>query len=230
VSEATIAALPLDAVGHVPWRSEPRVTLHRVAVHVTAETHRHAGHADIVRELIDGTVGMRRTGDNMASDDPAWWAGYRNRLERLARDAAGDQGCAFRRRIPLNPSVLDTTASQKGHSRGSTRSSMPASSWSAKRSPTGSGGPSGRTGTSATWALGSGSPSRRAGSGSSNGRNGAAESRYANRRTERIRSSQAYSTACTRGAPDGPMMRATSEPAELAVGHVSTRGHCRGNQ
>jgi hypothetical protein len=58
-------------------------------VHVIAETHRHAGHADIVRELIDGTVGMRRTGDNMAGGDEAWWARYRDRLEKLA-DAAGN--------------------------------------------------------------------------------------------------------------------------------------------
>jgi hypothetical protein len=49
-----------------------------------AETHRHAGHADIVRELIDGTAGMRGPGDNMAEADAAWWATHRDRLERLA--------------------------------------------------------------------------------------------------------------------------------------------------
>jgi hypothetical protein len=89
LSDATIEALPLDATGHVPWWTEPRITLHRVLVHVIAETHRHAGHADIVRELIDGTVGMRRTGDNIVGGDAAWWAGYRERLEQLA-DAAGN--------------------------------------------------------------------------------------------------------------------------------------------
>jgi uncharacterized protein DUF664 len=88
LSDATIEALPLDAVGHVPWWGEPRVTLHRVLVHMIAETHRHAGHADIVRELIDGTAGMRRAGDNMAEGDAAWWAAYRDGLERLAHDAA----------------------------------------------------------------------------------------------------------------------------------------------
>jgi hypothetical protein len=63
-ADATIAALPLDAVGRVPWWPPDRaeVTLHRVLVHVTAETHRHAGHSDIVRELIDGVVGMSRPG------------------------------------------------------------------------------------------------------------------------------------------------------------------------
>ena len=54
-SDATIESLALDAVGRVPWWSPDRseVTLHRILVHMTAETHRHAGHADIVRELID---------------------------------------------------------------------------------------------------------------------------------------------------------------------------------
>jgi hypothetical protein len=52
-----------------------------------AETHRHAGHADIVRELIDGTVGLREGNDNMASGDPAWWESYRDRLEHAAREA-----------------------------------------------------------------------------------------------------------------------------------------------
>ena len=52
-----------------------------------AETDRHAGHADIVRELIDGTVGLRQDNDNMAAGDVAWWEDYRDRLERVAREA-----------------------------------------------------------------------------------------------------------------------------------------------
>jgi uncharacterized damage-inducible protein DinB len=88
-SDATIDALDLDAVGHVPWWPDERskVTLHRVLVHMIAETERHAGHADIVRELIDGTVGLRRDNDNMAPGDEAWWADYRERLEQVARAA-----------------------------------------------------------------------------------------------------------------------------------------------
>jgi hypothetical protein len=89
-SDATIAALDLDAVGHVPWwpteRSE--VTLHRILVHVIAETNRHAGHADIVRELIDGSVGLRVDNDNLPSTDEVWWTGYRDRVERAARAAS----------------------------------------------------------------------------------------------------------------------------------------------
>jgi uncharacterized damage-inducible protein DinB len=91
-SDATIDALELDATGHVPWwpaeRSE--VTLHRILVHLIAETHRHAGHADIVRELIDGAAGLRKGNDNLAPGDQQWWQGYRNRLEDLAHEAAAD--------------------------------------------------------------------------------------------------------------------------------------------
>ncbi|MCP3802187.1 DinB family protein [Allokutzneria sp. A3M-2-11 16] len=53
-ADETIDALPLDATTNV-WGQE--VTLHKILVHMIAETHRHAGHADIVRELIDGAVG-----------------------------------------------------------------------------------------------------------------------------------------------------------------------------
>ncbi|HEY8685197.1 MAG TPA: DinB family protein [Chloroflexota bacterium] len=88
-ADATIDSLPLDAVGHVPWWPEERreVTLHRILVHMIAETHRHAGHADIVRELIDGVVGLRTVNDNMAPGDVTWWESYRSRLERVARGA-----------------------------------------------------------------------------------------------------------------------------------------------
>ena len=34
------------------------VTLHHILVRVATETTRHAGHADIVRELIDGAAGL----------------------------------------------------------------------------------------------------------------------------------------------------------------------------
>ena len=87
-SDATIEALALDATGEVPWWPEDRkiVTLHRILIHVIAETNRHAGHADVVRELIDGTVGLRADNDNMWAP-PEGWEAYRERLERIAREA-----------------------------------------------------------------------------------------------------------------------------------------------
>jgi hypothetical protein len=89
-SDATINTLALDATGHVPWWPDDRseVTLHRILIHMIAETNRHAGHADIVRELIDGATGLREGHDNMAPGSPAWWETYRDRLEHVARDAS----------------------------------------------------------------------------------------------------------------------------------------------
>jgi Protein of unknown function (DUF664) len=81
--------LALDAFGKVPWwpRERREVTLQRILARMIAETHRHAGHADILRELIDGAVGLREGNDNMAPGDQAWWERYRSRLERAAREA-----------------------------------------------------------------------------------------------------------------------------------------------
>jgi uncharacterized damage-inducible protein DinB len=86
-SDETIATLPLDAIGRVPWWSKERaeVTLHQIMIHMIAETDRHAGHADIVRELIDRRVGAWADNDNMAPGDEAWWESYRRTLERVAQ-------------------------------------------------------------------------------------------------------------------------------------------------
>jgi hypothetical protein len=53
-------------------------------VHVIAETHRHAGHADILGELIDGSVGRYSTDPSYEDFD---WESYRSRVEQAARDA-----------------------------------------------------------------------------------------------------------------------------------------------
>ncbi|HEV2451003.1 MAG TPA: DinB family protein [Streptosporangiaceae bacterium] len=88
-SDATITALPLDAPGRVPWWPEERnpVTLHEILVRMVAETNRHAGHADIVRELIDRSIGYQNGNDNLPPGDQAWWQDYHDRLERAAREA-----------------------------------------------------------------------------------------------------------------------------------------------
>jgi hypothetical protein len=89
-ADATIATLPIDASGTVPWWGDHGdVTLDRVLVHMVAELNRHNGHADILRELIDGAVGHRQSNDNMAPGDAAWWESYRSRLEEAAREAGG---------------------------------------------------------------------------------------------------------------------------------------------
>ncbi|GIG88756.1 DinB family protein [Plantactinospora endophytica] len=87
-ADATIETLPIDAPGSVRWWGHTPVTLHLILVHVLAELNRHAGHADIVRELVDGQVGWRRPGDDVVEGDEAWWAAYRERLESTAREFA----------------------------------------------------------------------------------------------------------------------------------------------
>jgi hypothetical protein len=90
-ADATIDALPLDAIGHVKWwpKEHNEVTLHRILVHVIGETNRHAGHADILRELIDGAVGYRQDSDNLPPGaDDAWWAAHRARIEQAAKQAS----------------------------------------------------------------------------------------------------------------------------------------------
>jgi hypothetical protein len=89
-SDVTIETLDLGALGRVPWWPAERaeITLHKVMVHVIAETNRHAGHGDIVRELIDGTTGLREDNSNLPANDQAWWEDYRTRLEQAARAAS----------------------------------------------------------------------------------------------------------------------------------------------
>jgi uncharacterized damage-inducible protein DinB len=89
-ADATVAALPLDAPGNVPWWGEANnpVTLHRILVHVLAEANRHNGHADILREQVDGAAGMRPGVSNLPERDVAWWAAYRQRVEDAAQAAA----------------------------------------------------------------------------------------------------------------------------------------------
>lgn len=81
----TIEELDLDAEGRVPWWPAGRdvVTLHQVLVHVLAETSRHAGHADIVRELVDGASGRRPGDPNL--DDGYDWPAHHARVAAAAR-------------------------------------------------------------------------------------------------------------------------------------------------
>jgi len=89
-ADETIELLPLDAIGHVPWwpADKNEVTLHHILVRVATETSRHAGHADIVRELIDGAAGLTPDRPNLPPGDQASWQAYRDRVERAAQEAA----------------------------------------------------------------------------------------------------------------------------------------------
>jgi hypothetical protein len=87
-SDATIQELSLDdARGTVPWWPEENrhPTLHTLLVHTIQETARHAGHADIIREAIDGAAGLRDGVSNMPPEaSAAAWKQHYAKLERIA--------------------------------------------------------------------------------------------------------------------------------------------------
>lgn len=86
-ADATIVALDIDAPGHVPWWPRPDVKLFNILVHVLTETNRHAGHADILREQLDGAVGTDGGSTAGHGRDAAFWENQRAKIEQAA-DAA----------------------------------------------------------------------------------------------------------------------------------------------
>ncbi|MEW2552996.1 DinB family protein [Streptomyces zhihengii] len=72
--DRTVGELELDSAGSVAhWPAERReTTLGVLLVRMVAETAQHAGHADIVRELVDGKGGA----DQEAQGDEAHWREY----------------------------------------------------------------------------------------------------------------------------------------------------------
>jgi hypothetical protein len=88
-ADATIHELSLDAVGEVPWwpEGERQISLHHALVHVLADVERHAGHADILREQIDGSVGMDPRWSNLPPGDDAWWAAHHDQIAAAAQAA-----------------------------------------------------------------------------------------------------------------------------------------------
>lgn len=82
-SDLTVAELDLDSPGHVAhWADGDRdTTLGVLLIRMVAETAQHAGHADIIRELIDGRIG----GDEATvAADPAFWRDRRKRAQEAA--------------------------------------------------------------------------------------------------------------------------------------------------
>lgn len=82
--DATVEELPLDTLGRVPWWPPERgeVTLQRIIVHVIQDVSRHAGHADILREGIDGATGLNTRNSNIP--DGVDWPAYVAKLTALA--------------------------------------------------------------------------------------------------------------------------------------------------
>ncbi|QIM19099.1 DinB family protein [Leucobacter coleopterorum] len=89
--DTSVRELGLEAQGTVPWWGDrgDSVTMRHLLVHMIAETNRHAGQADILREQLDGSVGMRQAVPNMPRQNEEWWQDYVVTLEATARQAAG---------------------------------------------------------------------------------------------------------------------------------------------
>lgn len=91
--DATVAALDLDSPGWVEhWGDKGGTTLGAILVHLVDETARHAGHADILREGLDGAAGLREGGTNLPDRDGGSWSEHRDRVEAAARAAAEAAG------------------------------------------------------------------------------------------------------------------------------------------
>ena len=88
------------------------MTLHRILVHMIAETHRHAGHADIVRELIDGAVGLREQAPNLPPDGEEQWESHRAQIEAAARGGGVVRERRIRRKGPATAERLDIRLSE----------------------------------------------------------------------------------------------------------------------
>jgi hypothetical protein len=81
-ADESVRTLGLDAPATVPWWPEERreTTLGYLTVHMLAEVAHHAGHADILREEIDGRGGRDR--DEVG--DASWWDALVARIQAAA--------------------------------------------------------------------------------------------------------------------------------------------------
>ncbi|MBV9830269.1 MAG: DinB family protein [Marmoricola sp.] len=82
LADANVRELGLDAPAEVPWwpPERRRTTLGRLLVHMLDETAHHAGHADVVRESIDGRGGR----DHDDFGDEARWQEFVGRIQAEA--------------------------------------------------------------------------------------------------------------------------------------------------
>jgi hypothetical protein len=90
-SDESLDSIPLDAPASVAWWSEGQraTTFGHLVARVLAETAQHAGHCDILRELIDGRAGR----DSSGIGDEQWWESYVARVQAAAdahREDAAD--------------------------------------------------------------------------------------------------------------------------------------------
>jgi uncharacterized damage-inducible protein DinB len=82
LGDANIRELGLDAPASVPWwgPEQRETTVGRLVVHMLDETAHHAGHADIIRESIDGRGGD----DHDDYGDEQWWTSLVAKIQAAA--------------------------------------------------------------------------------------------------------------------------------------------------
>jgi hypothetical protein len=61
------------------------VKLFSIMVHILTETSRHAGHADILREQLDGAIGTDPESTASREDDAAYWKSRYAKVEQAAK-------------------------------------------------------------------------------------------------------------------------------------------------
>jgi len=90
----TFAVTDLDDTGNVPWwpAEQGQPTLRTIMLHMTVETARHAGHLDIIRELIDGQRGRFPDDASIPGADEIDWQAYVAKVDAAARAAAASGG------------------------------------------------------------------------------------------------------------------------------------------
>lgn len=90
-ADATFTAIGVDAPGWVAWWPDDKaeVTLAQIIAHVALDEARHDGHADILREQIDGQAGLRAPGNNLPPWDADRWAAHVDRLTAIAEGSGG---------------------------------------------------------------------------------------------------------------------------------------------
>jgi hypothetical protein len=85
-ASASVDALELDSPAEVSWWDEPDTTLGVLLIRMVAETAQHAGHADILRETIDGKAGNPQ---DQLGDDPDFWQIFVGRIRAAADEFKG---------------------------------------------------------------------------------------------------------------------------------------------
>jgi hypothetical protein len=90
-SDATIAALSLDDRGYVPWWQEEVPLLNVMAARLV-DSARHAGHADILREQLDGSVGLDARSPALHGRERSYWDTRHAEIEAAARAADQQSG------------------------------------------------------------------------------------------------------------------------------------------